>query len=693
MRQVQSIPFLRIIVPFLIGILIYKIEDSLSPFTFLAILGITFLGIFIFNKVAIEERLSISWVKGILLNALLIAVGFFIAFFHNIENNNSWYKNHTTPDCALEARILTPLKETPKTYKTTAEIIRVYNDTCKNLTLGKAILYFKKGDSLPTLRVRDQIVFVNKLNPIISKGNPGEFDYAAFSKNRGIYEQAFLTKNEWKNLNLHKSNFQHPFDAIHESIKGVISDNIPDSAAKGIALALITGYRDDIDKQVYTQYTKTGLVHLLAISGLHMGIFYYGTLGMLGLFPFFKKRKKTLIIISLLVMWLFALVTTFPPSVQRASVMFTFLGIGQLINRKIPSVNFLFASAFFLLLFQPHLLFEVGFQLSYAAVLSILLFFKSIRNWYFPKNRITKFFWEIMCLSLSAQIFTFPIAIYYFHQLPLLFLITNLVAIPLVTLIIYGEVLMIIVALFSPWLVATIGKLVTAIIKFLNGFIEQTASLSFVSIQNININPTQCILLIALMLCLAGWFLAKRKIFAPLALVFLITFVSISIFQKSKQLQQNKLVVYNTNTPYLELLTGNNFYTNDTITQGQISSFIQYTRQPSHLHFGITKPFLEEPVWVSNGQYDYLNVNKTSVLRIRKEYKLKIDAPVEVDYLILSDKWIKDAPSILTNISAKEIIIDGNIPLWKIDDIKSQFSEVDLPLHFVATDGAKIISL
>lgn len=694
MRNVQSIPFLRITLPFIVGILFYKYSHAHAWFIFLALVALALIGLFVFQKTTATFRINLAWLKGIMLNAVLLSTGFFIAYFHAVDNKKNWYKHQQTDTSKYRAQILEPLKETAKTYKTTAKIIGVYTSNAQKIkSSGEAILYFKKSDSVPALEVGDEIILAHKLKPIISKGNLGEFDYAKFSKNKGIHDQAFLTKNEWKKVSVENTQFKNPLENWHQKIKDVIIQNIADSNARGIALALITGYRNDIDKQVYNQYTKTGLVHLLAISGLHMGIFYGSTVWLLGLFSFFKKRKRTLIIASLLVMWVFALVTTFPPSVQRASVMFTFLGIGQLIHRKIPSVNFLFASAFFLLLFQPHLLFEVGFQLSYAAVLSILIFFQPIRNWFFPQNKISKFFWDIICLSLSAQLLTFPIAIYYFHQLPLLFLITNLVAIPLVTLIIYCEILLIIFSILPPAVSAFFGKIVTALIQILNNFIEYTSSLSFVSIQNINISLFQCFLLITIILCLAVWLLTKRKIFAPLGLLIFIGFVSISIFKKSANLHQKKLIIYNASHPYLEMVQGNTFYTKDTIAKNQKESFDQYIRKPSHLYTGITKRYSAQPLWTSHTHYDFLKIDNTSVLRIKKGYKLKFAEPVKVDFVILSDKWIKNAGNIFRNITAKEIIIDGNIPLWKIEDIKSQLSEVNLPTHFVGTQGAKIISL
>lgn len=626
------------------------------------------------------------------IHVLLLALGYSISYFHDIQNSKSWYAKHTTPTTKLRAKILTPPKETERTYKATAEIIAVYEGDVQTQTIGEVLLYFNKSENLPKLAVQDEILIVNKLKPLEVNGNPGEFDYRAYCQNKGIYHQAFLNKPEWQKLHQSPSSFQNPFSHWHTSVKAIISKYIPNPEAKGIALALITGYRGAIDKEIYTKYTKTGLVHLLAISGLHMGILYGSMFWILGFIPFFKKRKQLLIVIALSFMWLFALITTFPPSVQRASIMFTFLGIGQLVNRKTSSYNFLFASAFGLLLFQPHLLFEVGFQLSYSAVLGILLFYKPLRAWYAPKYISTKFLWEIMCLSLSAQIFTFPIALYYFHQLPLLFLFTNLIAIPAVMLAIYGEILIIALS-FIPPVASLLGKVVSMIITTLNQLIEYTASIKFVSIQNIYINLWQCLLLLLLMLALTAWVVAKRRAFVPVMLFFFMVFIIISVNRKYVTLTQEKLIVYNSQHPYLEYINGSKTYSPDSIPHAKMNNFRQYTLKPSHLELGVKDLFQEKPNWQYGKQYDLICQSNKKILRIKKSAKLKILNKVEVDHLILSDKWVKDLRPILKNISAKEIIIDGNIPLWKIEELKSQLQEVDLPTHYVAIQGAKIIQL
>jgi len=691
MFSMSQIPSLRIFIAFAVGILLYKFYPFPLGFGISSLLvGLS--GSLLFRTFSFVRKQKYAWLNTASLLLLVVGLGFCISFFHNVTNKPSWYKNHILPNSSLRAEILTPLKETDRTYKVQANIKSVYNEGHKTKTRGEVILYFKKDSALLNISQGDEIILVNKLNKIIAKGNPGEFNFALFCQNKGIYDQAFLTNQEWQIVSSASKLNSNPFVSWHQSVKKIIAKYVIHSKERGIALALLTGYRDKIDRDIYANYTKTGLVHLLAISGLHMGIFYGSTVWLLGFIPFFRRRKKLLIVIALCIMWLFALITTFPPSVQRASIMFSFLGIGKLVSRKIPSVNFLFASAFLLLLVQPHLLFEVGFQLSYAAVLGILLFFPAVRKWYVPKYKVTSFFWDIVCLSLTAQIFTFPIALYYFHQLPLLFLGTNLVAIPAVTLIIYGEVL---VVLFS-WIEVMadfFGTVVCCIIHYLNLLIDYTATLPFVSLQDIKIDITQCTLLLITMLCLAVWLLAKKNSFALLTLTFFLLFLGVGIFRKHKNLSQEKIIIYNAKQSYLEYITSNTYFTEDRVSDEDLNKFKQYISGPSHLTLGVSRSSNANNAWHSEKNYDLLSFANQTVLRIKNLKRLKLSKPITVDYLILSDKWMKNPRQILDPISAKEIIIDGNIPMWKIESLKSQLQEVDLPIHYITTSGAKIISL
>jgi len=690
MRRIANIPFLRITLAFITGIALYRFfaGAGLAAWIIIFICACLFTLVFLFAKP--DQKLRLAWLNGISLQILIMSLGYLLTDVHQLKNHPTWYRHQLTSTAKIQARILTPLKATERTYKTTAAIIKTYpNQTAR--TCGTAILYFSRKDDRPALTVGDEIIFVNKLQPIRNKGNPGEFDFATHSRNKGIFDQAFLTSVEWEKVDKINRR-QSIFIAGSEYIKKVIKQSITDTKARAIALALVTGYRDDIDQEMYSNYAKTGLVHLLAISGLHMGIFYLGTQWMLGFLPLLKRNKKILIIVSLIIMWVYALLTTFPPSVQRASLMFTFLGLGQIISRRIPSLQFLFLSAFLMLLFKPQLLWEVSFQLSYTAVLGILLFYKPLRRNFYTSSIITSKVLDIICLTLSAQVFTFPLAIYYFHQFPTLFIFTNIVAIPIVTFIIYGILLLIIFS-FIPSLSILLGTALTKTITLLNTFIKWVSTFSFTIIDGLYINGIQLAALLLAMIAIALWLLAYKKQFAIVVICSICLIIGIAIYRKSNIQQQQYILVYNASTTYLELIHGGVVFTKDHQSKGQTNNFEKYVLAPSHVHFGVLPNDTIPAYWKQQKAYDVIQFKQKRLLRIHKAYGLKTSSPVAVDYLIISDKWIKNLREILTYFQANEIIIDGNIPMWKIDDLTSQLSTLHLPVHYIGTEGAKIIRL
>ncbi len=256
-------------------------------------------------------------------------------------------------------------------------------------------------------------------------------------------------------------------------------------------------------------YANTGVVHVIAISGLHLGLIY-GILLMLtkGL----RGRKLALLraVIIIASLWVFTLLAGAQASVVRSAVMFTTLAIGAVLNRNASIYNTLALSALLLLLYNPFWLWDVGFQLSYAAALSIIIFFKPIYNWLYFQNKLLDAVWKLMAVTLAAQLLTTPFSLYYFHQFPLLFFITNLVAVPLSSVILIGEILLCVFA-FIPPVASALGWLLTKLIFFLNDHILQMNSLPFTSWQNLSISFWQSVLLLVFISGLGYWLMQQNK--------------------------------------------------------------------------------------------------------------------------------------------------------------------------------------
>jgi competence protein ComEC len=263
---------------------------------------------------------------------------------------------------------------------------------------------------------------------------------------QGITHQVYLKEDEFEILSTaNKKRFQEFINITRAKVLDILRTNIRGDKELGLAEALLIGYKDDLDKTLVQSYSNTGVVHVIAISGLHLGLIYFL---LTWLFKPLKKQKfKWLRPIFILTgLWLFTLLAGAQPSVLRSAVMFTCIIFSDLFARKSSIFNGLALSALILLCINPFWLWDVGFQLSYSAVLSIVIFMKPVYNWIYFPNKIMDFLWKLTAVTIAAQIFTTPVSIYHFHQFPMYFILTNFVAVPLSSAIVIGEIILCVVS-------------------------------------------------------------------------------------------------------------------------------------------------------------------------------------------------------------------------------------------------------
>jgi len=327
--------------------------------------------------------------------------------------------------------------------------------------------------------------------PIVNKSTPPSFDYRQYNALQGIYYQVFLKPHDYVVLETGKINpLQKGIYAARDKVIPVLKRWIPGGKEAGLAEAMLIGYKEDLDRHLTRSYSDTGVVHIIAISGMHLALIGW-LLTMifkpLGRRKYFSYARPVIIIACL---WCFSLVAGASPSVLRAAIMFTCIGIGNLLERKSGIYNSLAASAFLLLCYNPFWLWDVGFQLSYVAVLSLAIFVKPIYDLLKIQNKVLDHAWKLCAVTLAAQILTIPLCIYHFHQFPGLFLIANLVVVPLSGIILLGEILLCGVC-FIPPLANFIGLLLTSSIHWMNSFVESLDQIPFATLHDLHLNILQ----------------------------------------------------------------------------------------------------------------------------------------------------------------------------------------------------------
>jgi competence protein ComEC len=316
---------------------------------------------------------------------------------------------------------------------------------------NERIVFYCQANSV--FDVNDYLLVQSDLIPILNKGNPGEFDMELFWKTKGIRTMSFIDENSFKLLDrFERSFFQEFIYSLQTSFNEMLESHL-EGENLAVAKAIILGDKSMLDSETKNSFSATGAMHVLAVSGLHIGLILQILMEVAKFFSRFISRKRAVLSI-LILLWIYSILTGFSPSVIRSIFMFTILVLAQFFGKEQNNINSLFYSAFVLLLFQPMFLFDIGFQLSYLAMVGIYTLYRPIESWYQPKNKIIKYFWQGTAVGFAAQCMTVPLTLYYFHQFPNYFAIANLGL-----MVVSGLVLGLGIALFALHYIPLIGKL------------------------------------------------------------------------------------------------------------------------------------------------------------------------------------------------------------------------------------------
>jgi len=316
---------------------------------------------------------------------------------------------------------------------------------------NERIVFYCQSNSV--FDVNDYLLVQSDLIPIQNKGNPGEFDMELFWKTKGIRTMSFIDENSFKLLDRYeRSFFQESIYSLQTSFNKMLESHL-EGENLAVAKAIILGDKSMLDSETKNSFSATGAMHVLAVSGLHIGLILQILMEVAKFFSRFISRKRAVLSI-LILLWIYSILTGFSPSVIRSIFMFTILVLAQFFGKEQNNINSLFFSAFVLLLFQPMFLYDIGFQLSYLAMVGIYTLYRPIESWFQPKNKIIKYFWQGTAVGFAAQCMTVPLTLYYFHQFPNYFAIANLGL-----MVVSGLVLGLGIALFALHYIPLIGKL------------------------------------------------------------------------------------------------------------------------------------------------------------------------------------------------------------------------------------------
>lgn len=522
-----EIPVVILLIPFLLGI---SVGINLNSVAYLMPLAVGFASLlilflllnFYYSRFKVYKR---RWLGGIIIHLLLFLAGW-IAVINNNELNNTCHFSKL-PAQRLLVRINNEPQIKNGLIRFTANVVANINQKHSLPATGTLMITIKDSAAMQ-LTYGDELLISGKYAAIDPPFNPAEFNYKKYLAHQNIYYQEFLYPGQYRLLQSHAGNMLIANAlALRLQMVEKLKNQMHDPNAIAVASTLILGYKADLSEDVLQAYSKTGTIHVLSVSGAHVAIIWALLAFMLNFLNRFRHGRVIKAIIIIPIIWYYAMLTGFSPAVCRAAVMISTVIIGKTYNRYINNLNILAISAFILLLYNPLLITDVGFQLSYLAVAGLVVLQPVVYKWLtFSNNWIDKL-WALCSVSIAAQVITFPLSAFYFHQFPVYFLFSNLFIIIPTAVIMYSGIFYLLLPQI-PFISALLAWVLEKTILLMNAVLAWVEHLPFASINKIWLTATEYLLLYAIIICVF-YFLYHRKIWLLRAGIVLAPLLAVSI--------------------------------------------------------------------------------------------------------------------------------------------------------------------
>jgi competence protein ComEC len=539
--KVLQFPLARITIGFVLGILTayYLHPNSQLVFIVLSIVFCAFAIAYLISKIKVINPLFF----GLTTYILAFGIGATTQIIHTDSFQKSNY-SHSKTIFEKPHSVSVIVREKQRSSSYNDRYVVLVNQIDNVVVSGRMLLNVRKDSLKHSFEIGTHLKIDGNLYKNSPAKNPNQFDYGKYLQNKQIYAQMYADVSEIKIGSIIEKDIWYYSSKLRTKIIRNLEKSNFNQAELNVAVALILGQQQDISPEIIKDYQFAGAVHILSVSGLHIGFILLFVTFVLKPFPNTRRGSFIKLILILVSLAIFGVIAGLAPSVLRSVTMFSFVAIGMYLRRSTNIFHTLLVSMLLILLVQPSFLFDVGFQLSYLALFFILWLQPLLAQLWTPKNKIYNYFWEILTVSFAAQIGTLPLSIYYFHQFPGLFFVTNLVVIPFLSVIMGLGVLVMVLAAFD-WLPVFLSKSLEWSIYILNKIINVIASLEQFIFKEIPLNWQLLLAAYLLIITVVFWF--KKPSYNRLVLALMsIIVLQICYFQTHWNMaNQKELVVFN----------------------------------------------------------------------------------------------------------------------------------------------------
>ncbi len=686
----SKIPSFYIACLFAVGIVIEKTINDFDLTSSLALFYTSSIAI----SLGILLRKTNSTIQTVLIFICIIAAGI------NLTNTKQAYLSQwklATSKQQIIGTITSDPKKSHKYLRFYLEAEKVNIENKWKINRSKLLTYVHLDSLSESLRKGDQIHFESRILNTQKNKNPSSFDFSEFLAIKGISQQCFVKTNQWTLLR--RQNFswwKKCANGLRDYGLGVFAKTIPNQASFGLLSALVLGDRRNLQDKTYQSYQETGAMHVLAVSGLHVGILSQILLSLFGLVQnqstIWEWAKAILIILCI---WFFALLTGNSPSVMRAAMMFSLFTMGKIFFKSSSSINTIGVTALLLLCFDPFLLFDLGFQLSFLALIGIVFFHPLISKLIQPKNNILKMVWDLSCLSISAQVLVFPLIISSFNQFPIYFILSGLLAVPFAAILLNGGLILIIFNIISEKASIGIGKLINLFAEYFIYGIELIQQLPFNLIGNLYLSKLEMGILYLFLICIMLYLDNRKIIFCLFGLLFFGSFLSLKNYEKYDSLHQNCLVLYHhKNGLIADYFLGQQCYELNPshITEEELTFINQDNRLSKKIEevikidfaFGFDSPHIKL-------NKEQLNIGTQRLIYLNDQFNVPKDIQFEAEYLLIEKMNLAKLAKELSRIHADQIVLLASIPIWEIKKYRALLGSKNF--YSISDNGALTIEI